>query len=180
MEAETFTRTAASTPVHTFGEPGAVFVAGLPSLRITKVAGVDAPVSPTGNADIALPEDTVNPVAVDVATTGVPLGNTVSVTVTPAYGAASTHISNALAGTEADATAIAHVTLPPGPSTLLATVSYSVPEGVAMQSPYRELSGEDDLIERISLQAGPDGSLRRIAVTHSGREIDLSTVAFGG
>lgn len=176
LEAETYTRTAATTPVHSFGAPGPVFVAGLPSLRISKVAGVDAPAAPTGNADIALPEDTVNPVTVEVATTGVPLGNTVTITVTPAYGATSSHVSNALAGSEESATATASVTLPAGPSTLLATVSYSVPESVAMQSPYRELSGPDDLIERIALQAMPDGSQRRIATTRAGREIDLSAV----
>lgn len=176
LEAETFTRTAATTPAHSFGAPGPVFVAGLPTLRISKVAGVDAPVAPTGNADIALPEDTANPVEVEVSTTGVPLGNTVTITVTPAYGATSSHVSNALAGSEDDATATASVTLPAGPSTLLATVSYSVPESVAMQSPYRELSGQDDLIERIALQAMPDGSQRRIATTRAGREIDLSAV----
>lgn len=180
MEAESFTRTAASSPAHTFGQPAPAFVAGLPTLRISRVAGVDAPAAPTGNADIALPEETVNPVGVEVATSGVPLGNTVEITVTPAYGSPTTHISNALSGTEASATATASVTLPSGPSTLLATVTYSVPQAVAMQAPYIDLSGPDDLVERVALRTQPDGSVLRIATTYAGRELDLSAVAASG
>jgi hypothetical protein len=180
FEAETYTRTAASTPEHSFGTPGPAFVAGLPTLRISKVAGVDAPAAPTGNADIALPETTTNPVPVQVATTGVPVGNTVTVVVTPTFGATTSHISNALSGTADNATADVNVTLPPGPSTLLATVTYSVPASLAKQSPYRELSGEDDPIERVAMEARSDGSLRRTGITRDGREIDLSNVvAFG-
>ncbi|VAW76518.1 hypothetical protein MNBD_GAMMA13-1736, partial [hydrothermal vent metagenome] len=52
LEAETITRTAATSPAFSFQSPQAVFVAGLPGLRITRVAGVDAPVNPTGSADI--------------------------------------------------------------------------------------------------------------------------------
>lgn len=180
LEAEIFTRIAASTPPHSFGEPGPVFVAGLPTLRISKVAGIDAPAEPTGNADIALPEETVNPVEVEVATTGVPLGNTVTITVTPAFGATGSFLSTALSGSVEDATATAQVTLPTGPSALLATVSYDVPAEVAQQSPYRELSGEGDPITRIALQTGPDGALRRTATTRSGREIELTGVALSG
>lgn len=180
LEAENFTRIATSTPAHTFGPPGPVFVAGMPTLRIASVGGTAAPAEPTGNADITLPEGTTNPVAVDVATSGVPVGNTVTIVVTPAYGPTTSHVSNALSGTPQNATANASVTLPSGPSTLMATVSYSVPAAVAKQSPYRELSGEEDLIERVALEARPDGSMRRVGTTRTGREIDLSNVvAFG-
>jgi hypothetical protein len=180
LEAESLLRTAASTPAHTFGAPGPIFVAGMPTLQITRVGGIDAPAAPTGNADVVLPEGTANPVEVEVSTSGVPLGNTVTVKVTPAFGDTTSHVSNALSGSEATATATASVTLPAGPSTLLATVSYSVPESLAKQSPYRDLSGEDDLIATITMEALPDGSLRRIATTRSGRQIDISTIAAFG
>ena len=177
LEAETLLRTAASTPAHSFSAPQPAFVAGIPTLRISSVAGVEAPASPTGNADIVLPESLVNPVALEVETSGVPLGTTVSIAIRPAIGDAAVFVTDALAGTEAAATATAQVNLPDGPSVILATVSYTLTEAVAMQSPYKELSGEDDLIERIVMETAPDGSLRRTAVTHSGRELDLEAVA---
>ena len=148
-------------------------MAGLPTLRIHSVAGVEAPAEPTGSADIALPADTINPVDVVVATSGVPLGNTVTVRVVPGFGNATDFISNALSGATEAGTAQASVVLPPGPSTLLAMVSYDVPAEVAMAEPLRSLSGADDLITRIAMEAGPGGALRRVATTRSGRSIEL-------
>ncbi|MGH7534260.1 MAG: hypothetical protein ACREMG_01605, partial [Gemmatimonadales bacterium] len=93
LEAENMLRTASTNPVFSFAGPQPVFVAGMPGLRITRVAGVDAPAAPTGSADIVLPETTPNPVTVEFATTNVPVGNTVSLTVTPANAAPVTTLS---------------------------------------------------------------------------------------
>jgi hypothetical protein len=126
LEAETYTRTAASTPAHTQGLPGAVFVAGLPTLSISSVAGVQVSSQPTGNADVTLPATTPNPVTVSFTTTGVPAGNTVKLTLKPANGAVVSVISPALVGDTTSATASVNITLPDGPSTLQATVTYNI------------------------------------------------------
>lgn len=181
LEAETISRNAATTPPYTFGEPGTVFVAGLPSLRVLSVAGVDAPAAPTGNADIALPQDTQNPVTIVVATTGVPLGNTVKLVVSPAQGTPIEAVSNALAGTEENATATAQIALPVGPSTLLATVSYSVPEGSEGNKVLSKYTG-GEAVDRIELIAAADGTTGTVLHTRSGRRVTLdhATVARDG
>jgi len=166
LEAENMQRTAGTNPAFTFSGPQDVFVAGMPTLRIIRVAGVDAPVAPSGNADITLPADTVNPVAVEFATTGVPVGNTVSLTVTPANGAGpTTVISNALAGTEDNAATAVNATLPTGPSVLSATVSYTVTAAIG-----DEMSrfAEGERVERIVLAAGSAGSETQF-ITVSGK-----------
>ena len=126
FEAETFTRTAATTPAFTFAQPDEIFLAGMPALSITSVAGVTAPAVPTGNSDIVLPEVTPNPVTVIFATTGVPLGNTVTLRVIPSRGETVTAVSSAISGTEASGTATASIDIPSGPSTLAAEISYTV------------------------------------------------------
>ncbi|MDT8282015.1 MAG: hypothetical protein RQ982_04295 [Gammaproteobacteria bacterium] len=126
LEAENFLRTTATTPSYSLASPGDLFVPGLPGVRITSVAAVSAPAIPTGNADIVLPITTSNPVTVNIASNGVPIGNTVKVTVIPSTGNPVSVVSSALSGTESSATATATVDLPEGPSVLQAEVSYSV------------------------------------------------------
>lgn len=126
FEAENFLRTTATTPSYSLASPGDLFVPGLPGVRITSVAAVSAPAIPTGNADIVLPITTGNPVTVNIASNGVPIGNTVKVTVIPSTGNPVSVVSSALSGTENSATATATVDLPEGPSVLQAEVSYSV------------------------------------------------------
>lgn len=126
LEAETFQRTAATSPAFTQGMPGPIFVAGLPTLLITSVAGAVVPSQPTGNADVTLPSTTTNPVTVVFTTTGVPAGNTVKLTLKPAMGAEISAVSPALVGDTTSATASVSIALPDGPSTLMATVTYNI------------------------------------------------------
>jgi len=126
LEAEIFLRTSASTPSYSLAAPGDLFVPGLPGVRITSVAAVNAPAIPTGNADIVLPITTANPVVVNIESNGVPVGNTVRITMIPATGNPVSVISSALTGTTTSATATANIELPEGPSVLQAEVSYSV------------------------------------------------------
>jgi hypothetical protein len=126
LEAENFLRTTATTPSYSLATPGDLFVPGLPGVRITSVAAVDAPAIPTGDADIVLPITTSNPVTVGIASNGVPIGNTVKITLIPATGNPVSVISSALTGTQDAATATANIDLPEGPSVLQAEVSYSV------------------------------------------------------
>lgn len=170
LEAEIMQRTAATTPGFSFAQPQDVFVAGLPSLRIISVAGVNAPAQPTGSADIVLPETTPNPVEVVFSTTNVPLGNTVKLTVTPASGAATSMISDAIAGTEASGSASASIDLPDGPSILSAQVSFTVTASLG-QDLSRFAQGER--VERVILAANLSGNSLTTLITESGKEYAL-------
>lgn len=174
LEAETFTRTAASSPTHSFGTPSSTFVAGLPTLRITSVAGVTAPAEPTGNADVVLPSTTPNPVSVSFATTGVPVGNTVKLTVTPAYGTPASVISPALTGTTDAATASVSVDLPTGPSTLSATTTYTI---VASLGDALSRFAEGERVEKVTLVAAPGQATKVILTTVSGKEFEAPHAA---
>ncbi|QKT03784.1 hypothetical protein HUS23_08110 [Ectothiorhodospiraceae bacterium 2226] len=170
LEAEVFNRTAATTPPFSFSQPTAVFVAGLPSLRIHSVAGVEVPEFPTGYADVTLPSDAPNPVTVAFATTGVPVGNTVRLTVTPAYGPSTTVVSPALTGSTDSATASVSVNIPDGPSTLTAQTTYTVIASVGdALAPFA--SGER--VEQVRLATSSDGGSSITLITVSGKEYAL-------
>ncbi len=171
LEAESITRTASSNPGHTFGAPGAVFVAGLPRLRITSVAGVTAPTEPTGNADITLPASTANPVTVAFATTGVPVGNTVTLTVTPANAAPTSVVSPALTGTTDNATASVQVNLPGGPSTLQATTTYTIVASLGDMLGTQFAKGER--VEKIEVSASMQGPSTVTLITVSGKRYPM-------
>jgi hypothetical protein len=179
LEAETLTRTAGTTPAFTSGSPGTLFVAGFPTLTITSVAGVAAPAEPTGSADIILPVETPNPVTVTFTTTGVPVGNIVKLTVTPAYGAAVTALSPALIGTTHNATASVSVNLPTGPSVLSATTTYTI---VASQGDALARFAEGERVEQVSLSASPGQPSRVTLITVSGKayEVPQALLASGG
>jgi hypothetical protein len=170
LEAETITRTAATNPAYSFGEPTSVFIAGLPSLRIASVAGVAAPAAPTGHADIVLAADTPNTATVVFETTGVPVGNTVHLTVTPAYGAPVTVVSPALTGTTDSATASVAVDLPTGPSTLSAQTTYTV---LASAGDELSMYAQGERVERVRLAATLGGASTITLITVSGREYTL-------
>lgn len=126
LEAENFLRTTGTTPGYSLATPGTLFIPGQPAVRISSVAAQTAPAIPTGNADIVLPITTTNPVTVNIASTGIPVGNVVNVTMIPATGNPVTVVSSALTGTQNAATATATIDLPTGPSILQAEVNYSV------------------------------------------------------
>ncbi len=173
IEAEHLFRTAHTDPEFSFSPtPGNVFVAGLPTLSITTVAGVSAPTSPTGNADIVLPKTTLNPVAVGFSTTGVPVGSTVALKITPARmpssGVESTTVmSSALSGTEASATASASIDIPDGPSVLSATMTYTVT--IAMQDDFMKYTN-GERVAQIRLDTTPGGLSMTTFITPEGKE----------
>lgn len=167
LEAETVTRTSGTSPQSTSGLPGPVFIAGLPSLKITSIAGTPVPDPPTGTADVSLPETTPNPVTVAFATTGIPVGNTVRLSVAPASGAEVTSVSTALVGSTAAATASATIDLPIGASTLQASITYTVIVGLG--EALSRFAG-NERVERITVTAGLDGRSTTKLITVSGRE----------
>ena len=182
FEAESFTRPtsavttpSASAPVAGTA-PGPVFVAGTPTLTISSVAGVSAPVAPTGNADITLASNTPNPV------TGVPVGNTVQLTLTPAFGSRSSVISPALVGSTASATASVQITLPIGPSVLSAQTTFTIV--AALGDLLRNFAG-NERVEKVTLVATLGGPSKVKLITVSGKEYDapaeaLKIAALGG
>lgn len=171
LEAETITFNSTTTPAFSFAAPQDIFVPGLPGLRITRVAGFDAPAVPTGSADIILPAGTANPITVEFASNGVPLGNTVQLTVTPTNAPSTSTLSNALSGDIANATASASIEIPEGPSTLSAQVSFTVTAAIGDEMS-RFAKGER--VERIVVAAGLDGSSETLLITVSGKEYRYS------
>ncbi|GAB6043527.1 hypothetical protein [Endothiovibrio diazotrophicus] len=168
LEAETILRTAGTDPAFTFGNPTSAFVAGMPTLRITSVGGITAPTIPTGDADISLPADTPNPVTVEIATTGVPVGNTVKVTVVPTNGTNTTSATTpALTGTIDAATASVAVDLPTGPSTLMAETTYTIV--ASLGDTLAPLAG-GERVERVRLAAAMNGPATVTLITVSGKE----------
>lgn len=167
LESESITRTSGTSPASTFAAPGPLFVAGSPTLMITSVAGVAAPAIPTGNADIVLPSTTPNPVSVVFKTTGVPVGNTVKLTVIPAQGLQIIAISPALTGTTANASASVSVSLPSGPSTLSATTAYTI---VASLGDAMSNFAMGERVEKVVLTSTPGKPQQVTLVTATGKE----------
>ena len=171
LEAENFTFNGSSNPAYSLTEPGQLVISGVPTIRIESVGGMAAPAEPSGYGDIVLPSDAPNPVDVGIETSNVPVGNTVSVTVTPPNGHPYSVTSSALQGTEANATASASVDIPDGPSVLLATLSFSTTEqqGMALS---RFTEGEP--VARVELASSMSGETSTRLITESGRSVIVS------
>jgi hypothetical protein len=177
LESDIINRTAATTPAYTFSAPGAVFVAGFPKLRIARVAGIDVPAQPSGNGDVILPATTPNPVAVEFESSGVPVGNTVKLTVTPPSGAITTAVSNALSGSTQTATASASVNLPTGPSILSAQTTYTI---VAALGDELSRYAQGERVEKVRLGAVLGGRSTVTLITVSGKEFAVPQAALAG
>lgn len=152
---------------------GPVFIPSQPSLRITSVGGIVAPSAPIGSMDIDLPATTTNPVTVVFASTGIPLGTTVTLTAKPTVGPAVTTISSPLTGSVDNATASANIDLPAGHSVLTATVSYTLTAalGDALGSQF----AKGERVERIEVSAGMQSSSKVTLITVSGKRYPMSS-----
>jgi len=171
IEAETLLFAQSTTPAFTTALPGDLFIAGLPAIRIASVAGQPAPAEPTGSADILLPSDTPNPVEVAFEASNVPLGNTLTLILTPPAGEPVSVISSALSGTLEDSTATAMIDLPSGGSILLATLSFSVSDPLRQLALSRYTGGDPVLFVEVS--ANLHGGTRTRLHTRSGKIVDL-------
>ena len=140
-----------------------------PMLRISAVAGVAAPATPTASfasPDIVLPGSTTNPVTVTLAASNIPLGTTVTVSVKGLNGAASATASSALGGTLASSVASASVTIPTNePSIISAAATFAV---AALDGPVF-VDGEE--VERVRVTASHGAESHVAYVTRSGREV---------
>lgn len=175
LEANTITRTSATNPAASVSTPGPIFIPNSPAIRIASVAGQAVPVTPTGNADITLPSTTTTPVTVELTTTNVPLGNTISVTVKPANADATSVVSPAISGTLANGTTSVQVTLPAGPSIIQAQTTYTV---VAALGNALSNFANNERVERLEIAADLGGSGSRVQlVTVSGKKFDATPAA---
>ncbi len=157
--------------VPSIDQPGALALPGTPSLTITSVAGVAAPASPTGayaTPDITLPAGTANPMTIGLAAVSIPLGTTVTVTVKPLDGAASSATSTPLAGALAASTATASLTIPTNqPSVISASATFTL----AAIPGIGPLFAQGEQIERVRVAAVLGAPSRVVYITRSGREI---------
>jgi hypothetical protein len=174
MEAENFTYNGSANPGYSFAAPGPVFITGSPTVAITSVGGVAVPAAPTGVGDVQLPANTVNPVTIDFQTTGIPVGNTITLSIVPANGAGTKVTSGALTGSTSSATSSVQATLPSGPSTLLATVTYTIVASLG-----NELSryAENQRVERVEVAAVLGGKSDVTLITTNGRRYPASREA---
>lgn len=174
VEGEAITFTGGSSPAYVGDQPGPIFIAEAPSLRIASVAGTAVPANPTGNADVTLPASTTGPISVAFETVNVPLGNTVLLRVVPAYGVATETLSPAIAGTTAAGTTAVTVTLPSGPSTLQATTTYTVVvAGVLDLSRF----AQNETVDKVEVTVAMAGETRARLITVSGKSFEVPYVA---
>ena len=176
LEAETFGQLRTSNPPYTFGAPGSVFADGQPALRFVSIGGIAVPASPVGRNDISLPTNLPNPVAVSLATAGVPVGAVTSVTSTPDFGAAPTAVDSApTTGTTANATAGVSIAIAPGHSVLSAQTSYTI---VASLGDALSRFAQGERVERVTLSATLGGGVSHaVLTTTSGRQFDAPPAA---
>ena len=169
LEANTVTRTAATTPTYTYGHPGTVFVANIPTLRITAVGGVSVPENPSGqygSPDIVLPSSTTNPVTIEISATNIPVGTQVTVRSTPENGTASTATSTGLTGTNAASTTSVSITISTSyQSILMAQATYTL---------QASLYWDDEKIEKVRVATTSGGGSEAVYITESGKEIKSS------
>lgn len=171
VEAFDFSSFTPSVPTNsvTFALPNPVSIPNGPTLRIASVAGVVAPAAPMGSMsgvpDIVVPSTTVNPVAIAIEASNIPLGTIVQVILIPANGARVTAQSGPLAGTQPASTATANLSLALGMSVLTASAVVDVSQQAMV------IDGER--VHRIEVAATYRGPSRLTYVTQSGRRIDV-------
>jgi hypothetical protein len=156
--------------LYTTGAPGQIFLAGAPGLRIARIGGIAVPLLPNGSNDVTLPANLPNPVSVEVAGNGIPLGTTIAIRVTPTYGAQETATTPGLAGALDNSTASASVNIPAGSNVVSASATFTI-AGDLRESMRRFAQGEP--VERIRLEATLGQAGKAYAVTTAGREFEL-------
>ena len=154
------------------GKPGAIVIAGEPTIRITSVAGITAPPFPSGsysNPDITLPADTTNPVTVVISASNVPLGTPVNLTITPYMGSPVTVTGTALTGTLESSVATANVNIPTNqPCVISASATFTLTASRNGQPML--IMGERVKMVHVASVFGGKSTITYI--TESGREIN--------
>lgn len=171
FEANTVTRVASTLPSYSFNYPGLIFVANMPTLKITSVGGMNAPDSPSGKygaPDITLPSAITNPVTVNISGANIPVGTSVTVTAVPEYGA-STSSTGTLSGTDASSTTAASLTL--------STTYQSIIMARATFIIQTAMFYDGEKIEKIRVAATMGKESEIVYITESGKEITAELLA---
>lgn len=171
FETNMMLRIANTTPSYTFnGSPVAVFPSVMPTLRITKVGGINVPSTPTGayaSPDIILPSTASNPVEVVVEAANIPTGTTVTITGVSEVGA-STTATTTLSGTNSLSTGTAQITISSrSTNVLMATATFTL-QTASNQTPVY-VDGEKVVKMRVASVLGGKSSITYI--TESGKEV---------
>ena len=154
-----------SYPSYAYGMPSSVFLANVPSLSITSIAGAYVPSNPTASystPDIALPITTTNPVTVALSASYIPLTATVTVTTIPQYGSAS-NVTTTLSGSDISSTSTASVNLSPDYATVItAHTTYTLQTAMFW---------EGEKIDKVHVAAATGKGSKTSYITESGKEI---------
>jgi hypothetical protein len=146
---------------------------GGPSLVIASVGGVSAPSAPLGSLsgppDIVLPATQPNPVTVNLQGSGIPLGTSAQLTITPLVGPAGAPVSStAFGGAIGSSAAQASVTLPAGMSVITAAITVNLSNLADNRLP-THINGEP--IDKVEIAATFGGKSRLTYITRSGKRI---------
>jgi len=177
LEALSITRNALSTPIASSDQPGPLTLPGTtPTVAITSIGGVSVPASPTGYNDVTIAA-TANPVSVAVTTSGVTVGSTVTLTVSPPAGTIISATSAPTTGTLDKATANVSVSLPVGSNTILASVTYTV-SGNASTALSQYTQGER--VDKVRLESVLGGASTATLITSTGKEFAIPAERLAG
>jgi hypothetical protein len=146
-------------------------MASQPALRFASVAGIPVPGEPTGSNDLTIPTTTANPVTLALATSGIPPGSVIKVTVIPRFGQAVSLDSPPTAGTVGDRDDQCVDGYPGvGHNVLSAETTYTVIASVG-DSLSRFAQGER--VEKITLSSTLGKGSQATLHTPSGREFPI-------
>ena len=181
LEAQTIERSSGTTPAFAFSGPEPVFLANIPGVRIASVAGIVTPASPSGAGDVVIPETTPNPVVIEFTTNNVPVGNTIELTLTPQSGVSTTSVSGAITGSDTAGTASVSVEIPDGPSTLSASVTFTIAvasNGELVEDYSRFAKG--NAVEKVRIDFDPEQGSMTTFIAKNGEEYSWpsNTIAF--
>ncbi len=172
IETDSTTYIGVAQPQFVADTPAPVFLSNVPSLKFVSIGGTNVPANPTGKGDVSFPSTLANPVTVQLATTNVPPGNTVTVKLVPAIGLPIEIVSPAITGTTASGTASVQLTLPQGASTLQAMTTYTLV--VAMGEALSQFAN-NERVEKVQIVAnmGQPSQDKAKLITISGKEFEI-------
>lgn len=126
---------------------------------------------PTGTNDVLMPTTSVGPVTVTIVTSGVPVGSTVKVTLTPRFAAPISVDSPPTTGSVDSATTSVSVDIPSGHSVLSAQTSFTVIASVG-DALSRFAAGER--VEKVTLATTLGAGETATLTTASGKTFAVS------
>lgn len=160
----------ATSPTASSGAPNPIFLIGSPTLRFATVDGIPVPANPTGFGDVAVPATTANPVTITLATSGIPVGSTVKVSVLPRSGTPVSMDSPPTVGSLDNATTSVSIDIPFGNNVLSAQTSYTV---VAAVGDALSRFAQGERVEKVTLTSTLGQGDKATLHTVAGRQFEV-------